>query len=130
MSLRWYSRIFAISATGAPPLAYQWQRSESANGSLKWVDISDNNDYSGSATGKLSVSSGFLYRCVVTNAIGSATSNSAALFGWSDPGGGDNCTCLSSRSGSSGGAPSLWWLAALVVLVALRAKKEWSAASH
>lgn len=61
---------FRVVATGTAPLAYQWQRNgENLNGA--------NSD-----TLTITVASadnGALYRCVVSNASGSAVSNSAAL---------------------------------------------------
>jgi glucose/arabinose dehydrogenase len=62
---------FTVSATGAAPLAYQWQKNggnisgaTSASYTTPAVSMSDH---------------GATYRCVVTNAAGSATSNAATL---------------------------------------------------
>lgn len=63
--------IFSVSATGTPPLTYQWQRNNSnilgqtsASYTLQGTTLSDN---------------GATFRCLVTNARGFATSNSATL---------------------------------------------------
>ncbi|HKP71886.1 MAG TPA: lamin tail domain-containing protein, partial [Pyrinomonadaceae bacterium] len=66
---------FTVSATGATPLGYQWQRN---NGS-GWVDIAGANSNSYTIAAVASTDNGAQFRCVVTNAFGSATSNSATL---------------------------------------------------
>ena len=65
------SATFSVSASGTAPLAYQWQRNganiagaTSASYTLSPVTTTDN---------------GATFRCVVTNAFGSVTSNSATL---------------------------------------------------
>ena len=65
------SATFSVSASGTAPLAYQWQRNGaniagaiSASYTLSPVTTADN---------------GATFRCVVTNAFGSVTSNSATL---------------------------------------------------
>ena len=62
---------FTVSATGAAPLSYQWQRNNtnisgatSASYTTPTTTMADNNT---------------TYRCVVTNSVGTATSNSATL---------------------------------------------------
>jgi hypothetical protein len=71
--------IFNITATNAE--TYQWQ--EYNNG---WSNIIDGGIYSGANTSELNLSAvsismnNFLYRCVVSNAYGNATSNNATLL--------------------------------------------------
>jgi len=75
---------FDVTASGTAPLVYRWfiQTNETLWTDLA-VDVS--NRYSGASTSSLSVNSVALsqhnsrYRCVVTNAAGSATSESASL---------------------------------------------------
>jgi uncharacterized lipoprotein YddW (UPF0748 family) len=67
---------FAAAATGDAPLSYRWQKNQ--------VDLSDGGHYSGVTTTTLTVSGADAgdaanYRCVVTNACGSAASDEAAL---------------------------------------------------
>ncbi|MBN1491262.1 MAG: family 10 glycosylhydrolase, partial [Phycisphaerae bacterium] len=67
---------FTVAATGDAPLSYQWQKNQ--------VDLSDGGHYSGVTTTTLAITGADAgdvasYRCVVTNACGSATSNEAAL---------------------------------------------------
>lgn len=56
---------FCVVATGATPLSYQWQK--------------DNVNIGGATSSCYSTSTQGAYRCVVTNACGSATSNAALL---------------------------------------------------
>ncbi len=70
------SATFTVTATGGPPLSYRWQR----NG----VDLSDGTKLFGAATPVLEISAADAslqgnYRCVVTNAHGTAISAEAAL---------------------------------------------------
>jgi uncharacterized repeat protein (TIGR03803 family) len=72
-----------VTATGSAPLAYQWQRLPS--GSTTWGNVADGSDYSGTATAALGVLSptlamnGDLFRVIVTNAAGTATSGASKL---------------------------------------------------
>lgn len=65
------SASFSVTASGTPPLSYQWQRNSSnisgatsSTYTLNSTTLSDN---------------GALFRCVVTNSFGTATSNQATL---------------------------------------------------
>ena len=62
---------FSVSATGAEPLFYQWQRNS--------VNISGATSSSYTLTPTSTGDSTAQFRCVVTNAYGSATSNAATL---------------------------------------------------
>lgn len=75
---------FTVAATGAAPLAYQWQVSTDAGTS--WADLADGfvgfTRYSGTTSSTLAasiVTRAAQYRCVVSNDFGSATSNAAVL---------------------------------------------------
>lgn len=68
--------IFAVTASGSPTLAYQWQKNQ--------TNLSNGGHYSGATTATLTISNADIndvagYRCVVSNAYGTATSNEAAL---------------------------------------------------
>ena len=70
------SASFAVVSSGTSPLSYQWQKNQ--------LNLSDGGHYSGCATAALAItttdsSDTAVYRCVVTNAYGSATSSPAAL---------------------------------------------------
>jgi glucose/arabinose dehydrogenase len=62
---------FTVSATGSAPLSYRWQR----NG----VDIPGATGSSYTLTGAQASDDGAQFRAVVTNSLGSATSNAATL---------------------------------------------------
>ncbi len=74
---------FAVTAAGASPLAYQWQRE--ANGTSTWVNLTDTATYQGSLSADLVVNdataamSEDAFQCVVSNADGNATSVPATL---------------------------------------------------
>ena len=75
--------LFEITATGNPAPAYNWQRS--INGGA-WENLANlSNDIRGATTDTLSITSipatfnGSKYRCIVTNSVGTATSNPATL---------------------------------------------------
>jgi hypothetical protein len=74
---------FTVAASGDPTLTYQWQLS--ANGGLTWSALTDSPPYSGVTMATLTVSHapptlrGDMFRAVVTNGSGSATSNPAVL---------------------------------------------------
>ena len=67
---------FSVQASGTAPLSYQWQKSQ--------VNLTNGGPFSGVFTSTLSITGASLaeagaYRCVVTNAYGTATSNEATL---------------------------------------------------
>ena len=65
------SATFTCSATGTSPLSYQWQRNRG--------DIAGATSTSYTLANAQAGDSGALFRCVASNAFGSATSNEAAL---------------------------------------------------
>jgi glucose/arabinose dehydrogenase len=65
------SATFAVAASGADPLTYQWQRDS--------VDISGANSTSYTLAGVQTQDNGATFRCRVSNAYGSATSTAARL---------------------------------------------------
>jgi glucose/arabinose dehydrogenase len=62
---------FSVSASGTPPLSYQWQR----NG----VDISGSTSPTHSIASVQLAGDGAVFRCRITNAHGSVTSNGATM---------------------------------------------------
>lgn len=62
---------FTVSASGTPPLTYQWQKNN--------VDIPGATSASYTTPATVSGDNGATFRCVVTNAFGSTNSNSATL---------------------------------------------------
>jgi hypothetical protein len=73
---------FSVTASGTEPLSYQWQKNN--------VNLANGGHYSGATTATLTISNADSndeanYRCVVTNAYGSATSNNASLTISSQP---------------------------------------------
>ena len=62
---------FTVSATGTPPLSYQWQ--------LNGVDIAGATASSHTTPPAQLANNGFQYRCVVSNTFGTATSTIAIL---------------------------------------------------
>lgn len=74
---------FAVGATGALPLFFQWQVQPS--GSASWVDLTDGSGYSGSTTPVLTVidpgvtNNGEPFQCIVSNTFGTVTSSTATL---------------------------------------------------
>src|SRR6185503_58651 len=65
------SATFLFTATGSAPLSFQWQRNQ--------VNISGATSASYTLTSAAFADNGAKFRCVVTNAFGSATSNEATL---------------------------------------------------
>jgi hypothetical protein len=80
---------FTVTASGAPPPAYQWEVSTDDGGS--WTPVSDSAPYSGATTATLLIADvpfsldRTQYRAVASNASGSATSGAAALWVAEDP---------------------------------------------
>lgn len=74
---------FSAVAQGTAPLSYQWQQYNTATST--WTNLTDGSSFSGTITATLTVSSasvaldGAQFRCVVQNAVGSATSSTATL---------------------------------------------------
>jgi len=72
---------FTVSASGTAPFSYQWQENSGAG----FTDLTDVGVYSGTKASLLLfinptvAMSGRIYRCVVTNGCGNATSNSVTL---------------------------------------------------
>ena len=74
---------FVASANGAAPLAYQWQRQAAGTGT--WSNLATGGSYGGATTQSLTVINAALamngdqFRCVVSNAAGTATSGVGLL---------------------------------------------------
>ncbi|MBI5220070.1 MAG: gliding motility-associated C-terminal domain-containing protein [Bacteroidia bacterium] len=72
---------FSITATGEGVLTYQWQ----VNCGSGWSDVTNGSNYTGSNTSTLNTVNAAVgmnncqYQCIVSNAAGSDTSNTAAL---------------------------------------------------
>jgi glucose/arabinose dehydrogenase len=66
-----FSATFTVGANGTPPLSYQWQRGG--------ANIQGANSSSYTLQSALMSDNGAQFRCVVSNAVGSATSNVATL---------------------------------------------------
>lgn len=77
------SASWTLSATGALPMTYQWQRLGA--GQSSWLPMENGSDYSGVTTQVFSVNyaaqgmDGDKFRCVVSNASGTATSSAVTL---------------------------------------------------
>jgi len=69
---------FNVAATGSTPLSYQWQRN--------MVDIAGATSQSYTISSTVFVDNGAKFRCVVTNAFGTANSNEATLTVTAPPG--------------------------------------------
>ena len=74
---------FSILVEGAPFCTFEWQRREA--GSPDWVVLGNDTVYQGvremsmTIVGAVAALSGGVYRCVVTNEVGSSVSNAAVL---------------------------------------------------
>ncbi len=77
------SIVFTALVSGTPAPAIQWQRLPA--GGANWINLTNNATYGGSTTTTLTVLAttpamdGDQFRCVITNAAGTATSQPAAL---------------------------------------------------
>jgi alpha-tubulin suppressor-like RCC1 family protein len=77
------SATFAVTASGAGPMTYAWQ--VALPGSDTWTNVTDGERYEGTQTAQLGVKrapfsmNGARFRCVITNAAGSITSDPATL---------------------------------------------------
>ena len=117
---------FAVSATGTPPLSYQWQQGG--------TNLSDIGHFSGTATTNLTIGPAATgdtgsYQCIVSNAQGSVTSIvvSASVTALATPAvtvsaspGLTNCTGTSvtfTANPVNGGSPSYVWRTNGVVVV-------------
>ncbi|MCX5697565.1 MAG: fibronectin type III domain-containing protein [Candidatus Omnitrophica bacterium] len=67
---------FSLTATGTAPLTYQWQKKASAVGAFTNISGAINYIYTFTP---IASDNGTQFRCIVTNSVGSATSNSAGL---------------------------------------------------
>ncbi|WP_334319023.1 immunoglobulin domain-containing protein, partial [Termitidicoccus mucosus] len=106
------SATFSVAATGES-LAYQWQK----NG----TDITGATNASYTITNAQQQTHAGAYRVRVSNAAGSVPSNTATLTVNTGTGGGDsNNNGGGNSGGGGGGAMSLWFVAALFVLPAIR----------
>ena len=82
---------FMVGASGAAPLSYQWQVLAPGEGA-NWTNVIDGTAHTGSQTATLSIAatdatfSGDQFRCTVTNAVSSVTSEAATLTVNSEPG--------------------------------------------
>ena len=74
---------FTVEANGSPAPSYQWQ--VAAAGSETFVDVVNDSFYQGATTATLAIHpakldmSGNVYRCIVTNSVGSVASTQAIL---------------------------------------------------
>ncbi len=83
---------YTVTATGFPPLSYQWQRQ--AGGAGAFVSLSNDTTYSGANSATLTIATatagmnGDVFQCIVTNppAAGTITSSTATLTVNSAPG--------------------------------------------
>jgi uncharacterized delta-60 repeat protein len=80
---------FTVLASGAPAPAYRWQ--VSTNGGSSWADLSNSAVYSGVATtllvlnGVPAAMSGYAYRAVASNSVGSVASAAGVLTVYTAP---------------------------------------------
>ena len=89
---------FAAAAAGTSPLGYQWQKNQ--------INLANGGHYSGCATATLTITNAdsgdtAAYRCVVTNAYGTAASSPAALIVGKNSFGSVTLTNLSTLAGTT-----------------------------
>ena len=72
---------FSVTATGTPPLAYQWQFTPASGVGAQGTNLPGAVSSNLTLTGVTFAQSGF-YTCVVTNVLGSVNSDPAALSVW------------------------------------------------
>jgi sugar lactone lactonase YvrE len=105
---------FSVTASGRPAVTYQWNFNGTPINGATNSTYGISNAQSGNAGN---------YTVVVTNVLGSVTSNQATLTVNSvtppPSGGGDN----GGTGGGGGGAPSVWFWIALVLLASVRVFK-------
>lgn len=68
---------FSVVASGDSPLTYQWQMRTSSTGT--WGNVTGATSASYTTAVLVATDSGKQFRCVVTNSVGSVTSNAATL---------------------------------------------------
>jgi hypothetical protein len=103
---------FSVTASGRPAVSYQWNFNGTAINGATSSSYSLSNTQSGSAGN---------YTVIVSNVMGSVTSNQAALTVNAvtpPPSGGGG--------GGGGGAPSMWFYGALLLLAAVRIFQRWT----
>jgi len=102
---------FFVTAFGASPLVYQWQRLPA--GQSAWSNLTDNGTYSGATTSTLAITSATLamngdeFQCLVSNSQGSAMSASAGVLTVTTAG----VTTLAGWPGDAGSIDGTGWAA-------------------
>jgi hypothetical protein len=105
---------FSVTASGRPALTYQWSFNNSAISGATGSSYSLASAQSGNAGN---------YTVTVTNAVGSVTSNQAALTvnaATPPPSGGGSGGDSAGGGGGGGGAPSWWFFGVLLLFAAGR----------
>jgi len=83
------SPTFSVTANGTAPFTYQWQRMPAL--ASAWSNLTDDGTYAGSSAANLTVTNataimnGDRFQCLVTNALGNATSAASTLTVQSPP---------------------------------------------
>jgi len=114
---------FFVVGAGAPALSFQWQRM--ASGATAWANLSDTSTYGGASTSTLVVTgttsqmTGDIFRCVVTNSAGSATSAPETLTVNKV-----GVTTMAGWPGSSGRADGTGWAARFSLAGGVRADNQ------
>ena len=110
---------FNVTASGTEPLSYQWQYQAAGETNVLWVDLADGDRVSGAMTATLSITNlqsgdGGDYQVVVSNSLGTVTSDAAtltvvvgpqdpSLVGWW-PGDGNFLDIIGGHNGQNAGA--------------------------